>query len=99
MGRHVRTRVHDAHGNAVDPDNFRHRLGKISERAGLGTWTTHELRHSTSSLHFAMGVPMNVISETLGHSSERVTSELYVHTMAQHRAEAAGAMSKALRGA
>jgi hypothetical protein len=28
-----------------------------------------------------MEVPMKVISETLGHSSERVTSEVYVHLM------------------
>ena len=86
-------------GTPVDPDNFRHRLGKISERAGLGTWTTHELRHSAGSLLFAMGVPMKVISETLGHSSERVTSEVYVHTMAQHRAQAATAIREALWGA
>ena len=81
------------------PDNFRHHLGRISNGAGLGNWTTHELRHSAGSLLFAMGVPMKVISETLGHSSERVTSEVYVHTMAQHRAEAASAISRALWGA
>jgi integrase len=85
-------------GTPVDPDNFRHRLGKISDGAGLGTWTTHELRHSAGSLLFAMGVPMKVISETLGHSSERVTSEVYVHLLAEHRAEAAKAMSRALWG-
>jgi hypothetical protein len=37
---------------------------------------------------------MKVISEELGHSSERVTSEVYVHTMAEHRAEAATAIGK-----
>jgi integrase len=83
-------------GTPVDPDNFRHRLAKVSEGAGLGTWTTHELRHSAGSLLFAMGVPMKVISETLGHSSERVTSEVYVHIQAHHRLEAAEAMARAL---
>jgi hypothetical protein len=46
-----------------------------------------------------MGVPMKIISETLGHSSERVTSEVYVHLFDHARAEAATAMTQALWGA
>jgi integrase len=83
-------------GTPVDPDNFRHHLAKVSQVAGLGNWTTHELWSSAGSLVFAMGVPMKVISETLGHSSERVTSEVYVHLQAEHRLEAAEAMARAL---
>ncbi len=78
-------------GTPVDPDNFGHGLGKITARAGLGSWTTHELRHSAGSLLFA-------ISEILGHSSERVTSEVYVHIQQPHRVEAAEAMTRALWG-
>lgn len=85
-------------GTPVDRDNFRHHLAKISEKAGLGAWTTHELRHSAGSLLFAMGVPMKVISELYGHSSERVTSEVYIHVQQQHRAEAASAISQMLWG-
>jgi len=85
-------------GTPVDPDNFGHRLAKITERAGLGPWRTHELRHSAGSLLYAMGVPMKVISEILGHSSERVTSDVYVHVQQAHRAEAAEAMQRALWG-
>ena len=83
-------------GTPVDPNNFRKHLGKITTGAGLGTWTVHELRHSAGSLLFAMGVPMKVISETLGHSSERVTSEVYVHVQEEHRIEAADAIRRAL---
>jgi hypothetical protein len=39
---------------------------------------------------------MKVISETLGHSSERVTSEVYVHLQAGHRQLAADAITRAL---
>ena len=39
-------------------------IARVTERAGLGAWTTHELRHSAGSLLFAMGVPMKVISAT-----------------------------------
>jgi integrase len=80
-------------GTPIDPDNFRHRLGHLMECAGVGKWTTHELRHSTGSLLYAMGLDMRVISEVLGHSSERVTSDVYVHLMRQHRAAAADAIT------
>jgi integrase len=85
-------------GTAIDPNNFRRHLARVSSKAGLGAWTTHELRHSAGSLLFAMGVPMKVISETLGHSSERVTSEVYVHVQDEHRKIAADAMTRALWG-
>lgn len=45
-------------GTPIDPNNFRRQLGKISCRTGLGVWTIHELRYSTGSLLFALGVPM-----------------------------------------
>ena len=60
-----------------------------------GAWTILELRHSAGSLLFAMGVPMKVTSETLGHSSERATSEIYVHLQAEHPIVAADAMGGA----
>lgn len=84
-------------GTPLDPDNFRRQITALTERAGLGKWTSRELRHSAGSLLFAMGVPMKVVSETLGHSSERVTSEVYVHVQAEHRAAAAArAMTESL---
>ncbi|MHB1507982.1 MAG: tyrosine-type recombinase/integrase [Acidimicrobiales bacterium] len=86
-------------GTPVDPDNFRHRLSTITEQAGLGHWHTHELRHSAGSLLFDAGVPMKLISELLGHSSERVTSEVYVHTGERHRERVADVMAATLWGA
>lgn len=83
-------------GTPVDPDNFRHRLSTITARAGLGTWRTHELRKTTGSVLFDQGVPMKLISETLGHSSERVTSDVYVKTRSTARAAVAAAMTEAL---
>lgn len=85
-------------GTPVDPDNYRHRLGALAEAAGLGRWTTHELRHSAGSLLFDAGVPMKLISEQLGHSSERVTSDVYVHTEREHRVRVADTMADALFG-
>ena len=69
---------------------------QICEQAGLGRWTLHELRHSCASLLLAMGVPLEVVSETLGHSSIRVTKDVYGHLLAPARAAAADAMARAL---
>ena len=86
-------------GTPVDPDNFRHRLTRVTEGLGIGRWTTHELRHSAGSLLFDAGVPMKLISEMLGHSSERVTSDVYVHTERSQRARVSDVMAGALWGA
>ena len=83
-------------GTPVDPDNFKNRVAKLAASAGLGHWTTHELRHSCASLLLAMGVPLEVVSETLGHSSIRVTKDVYGHLMAPARKEAAKAIQQAL---
>ncbi len=83
-------------GTPVDPDNYRHALSAVTEAAGLGHWTTHELRHSAGSILFAEGVPLKLISEMLGHASERITADVYVHTEQAQRGQVAEAMAAAL---
>jgi integrase len=83
-------------GTPVDPANYLHRLQRILRNAGLSHHTTHELRHSAGSILFAKGVPMKLISEMLGHSSERITADVYVHTDQSHREAVAAAMTTAL---
>lgn len=85
-------------GTAVDPDNFRQITYKVTDAAGIGRWSPHELRHSAASLLIAMGVDLKVISETLGHSSIRITADVYGHLMEPARAAAADAMEAALWG-
>ena len=85
-------------GTAIDPANFRHYTYRVTAQAGLGRWTPHELRHSAASLLIAMGVPLKVVSETLGHSSIRITADVYGHLLDESRIEAARAMERALGG-
>ena len=47
--------------------------------AGMPWVTFHDLRRSTATLMLEAGVPMNVISKLLGHSSTRVTESRYAH--------------------
>ena len=45
----------------------------------------HLLRHATASLLSAAGVPIEDISDTLGHRSISVTAEIYRHPIAPIR--------------
>ncbi len=45
-------------GTLLDPANLRRALGTVTEKAGLGRWHPHELRHSAASLLSAAGVPL-----------------------------------------
>lgn len=85
-----------AFGRPVDGSSFRRWLGAATEKAGLGRWTPHELRHSAASLMLAEGVPLKVVSEALGHSSVRVTGDVYAHVLDPARQGLADVMSRAL---
>ena len=82
-------------GNPLDPDNFRNTTYEVTEAAGVGRWSPHELRHVAASLLIALVVPLKTISETLGHSSIRVTADVYGHLLEDSRMVAADAMSEA----
>lgn len=58
--------------------------------------TPHSLRHATATLLLKEGVPMKVVSELLGHSSMRVTSDIYSHVDVELLATATDALDRAL---
>jgi site-specific recombinase XerD len=47
------------------------------EKAGLPAMRFHNLRHGAATLLTAEGVPVNVISEMLGHGDIPVTLRIY----------------------
>jgi integrase len=85
-------------GTAVDPNNFRQVVYRVTEAALGERWSPHELRHSAASLLIAQGVPLKIISETLGHSSIRITADVYGHLLDDAGALPAAAMAQALWG-
>lgn len=52
---------------------------RILSQAGLPRIRLHDLRHSAASLLHAQGVTLLEISKLLGHSSIRVTGDIYTH--------------------
>jgi integrase len=83
-------------GPPLDPDNVSHWFTRICQRAGLGHWHLHELRHSGASLMLAQGTDHDVVSEVLGPSSVAITKDVYGHLVEGQKRAAAARMSEAL---
>jgi len=56
----------------------------------------HDLRHTNATLLLGAGVPLKIVSETLGHSSIAVTADVYAHVTPELRREAASALDRVL---
>jgi integrase len=83
-------------GTPIDPRNLYREFQTVCRKAGLGDWHPHELRHSAASLMLAQGVKIQVVSQVLGHSSIRMTADVYGHILDPDRKEAAEAMGSVL---
>jgi integrase len=83
-------------GTAVDPDNFRNATYALTKKVLGEKWSPHELRHSAASLLIAQGVDLKVVSEVLGHSSIRITADVYGHLLDDAGIVAADAMTELL---
>jgi integrase len=76
----------------LDPDKVNRQIKKLTEDAGIGRWTPHELRHTAASLMLHAGVPLTTVSKQLGHSSIRMTADVYGHLMIEDRQQVADAL-------
>jgi integrase-like protein len=65
----------------VDHSALREHLSAVTQRAGLGHWHPHELRHSAVSLLSAAGVRLEDVADVMGHRSTRTTSAVYRHVV------------------
>ena len=83
-------------GTPIDPDNFARYFHRICEKAELGHWTPHELRHSAASIMLAQGTPLWVVSEVLGHASVAITKDVYGHLIGSEKQEATEAITDVL---
>jgi integrase len=68
-------------GDAYTSDALNWRFSKITRRAGIGHWHAHEGRHTAVSIMSSNGVPIQEISDTVGHKSTHVTETVYRHVI------------------
>jgi Phage integrase family len=85
-------------GTPMDPEHFSRSFSRLCQRAGLGHWHPHELRHPGASLMLAQGTPLHVVSEVLGHASIAITKDVYGHLLEGDKRAAADSMRRALFG-
>lgn len=85
----------DAVGRHVMPGHASKAFRAAADRLGIHV-RFHDCRHTAASLMLAAGVPLPVISETLGHTSIVVTADVYAHLSPDLKREAADAMDRAL---
>ncbi len=84
-------------GTQWEAHNARKRFRPMARSVCPGL-TPHGLRHATATVLLEEGVPMKVVAELLGHSSTRITENIYSHVTARLVQEAAEAMDRALGG-
>jgi integrase len=69
----------------------------LQVKAGVPPVRFHDLRHSQATFLMELGVPLSVVSEILGHSSTKVTGDLYTHVSLAMQQEAADKMDELFR--
>jgi integrase len=81
-------------GTPMDPSNLTRQFHALTERAGLGRRRFHALRHSAATIMLELGVPLEVISTTLGHASYAITADIYARVRPNLQQQAAAAMNQ-----
>jgi len=70
----------NSRGNPPDMQNFKNRVFlKLLEKAGLRRIRFHDLRHTYASLLIQNGESLVYVKEQLGHSSIKITVDVYGH--------------------
>lgn len=77
-------------GDYRKPDTVTAEVCRLAKKAGLKGISLHSLRHSYGSYLLSRGVSLPTVSRLLGHSSPRVTAEVYSHALASDMTAAAG---------
>ncbi|WP_369134800.1 tyrosine-type recombinase/integrase [Modestobacter sp. I12A-02662] len=64
-------------GEPCNPRNAVRALEVAATQAGIPHAGLHTLRHSAASVMLTSGVPLEVVSEILGHSSIAITGDVH----------------------
>jgi integrase len=70
-----------ANGDAYTSDALNWRFSRMTRKAGIGHWHAHEARHTAVSIMSNNGVPIQEITDTVGHKSTHVTETVYRHVI------------------
>ena len=83
-------------GTKLDRRNVLRWWHDLTVRAGVGRRRFHASRHTAATLMLNNGVPLEVVSATLGHSGLAITADVYAKVGAKLQREAADAIEGVL---
>lgn len=83
-------------GTKANPRNINRIWYKLLEKTELKKITFHDLRHTNASLLLKINTHPKIVSERLGHSSIKITIDLYSHLFPNMQEEAAAELAKLL---
>ena len=85
-------------GMIIKPDYVSSHFPYLLKKHGLRVIRFHDLRHTCASLLVAMGIPMKMIQEWLGHSVFQTTANRYSHLAADSKNVVADTLAIKLSG-
>ncbi|MEU7317637.1 site-specific integrase [Streptomyces sp. NPDC007083] len=83
-------------GTPIEPRNLNRSFQALSARAGVRKVRFHDLRHTCASLLHEQGASARTIMQLLGHSSIRVTMDIYTFVRLDEQRDAIGRLGDAL---
>ncbi len=86
-------------GGPIHPDNVDRDFERLVKRARIKLIRIHDLRHTFATLAIQAGVPIKVVSESLGHADIAITLRIYAHVLPSQRVELAEKIGAMLFGA
>lgn len=85
-------------GTPMHAGRVGHVFNAARDKAGLPAYPFHALRHTYASLALLAGVPLETVSENLGHRDISFTKRVYAHVLLEAKRSAADMMDGVLRG-
>ncbi len=86
-------------GTRYDRRNILRWWHQLTINAGVGRRRFHASRHTAGTLMLNAGVPLEVVSATLGHAGLAITADVYAAVLPDLQRGAATAMQQVLGGA
>jgi integrase len=91
-------REHAGEAVFMDPKNVTLSFQSHLKASKLPTMRFHDLRHAYATLMLSAGVPLRVISESLGHTSIATTAGVYAHVLPDLQRDAAERLQAVIGG-
>lgn len=84
-------------GSPISPDSYTRTFKRLVGECDLPPATPHSLRHTAATLMLNNAVPVKVVADVLGHSSTKITADVYQATIERMGREAVAGISEAVR--